>query len=300
MQATKALGKCISIITLLMVVSACNQPYSQNPSVTNTPSSGSTATEPPIALTALPESLSLEQELAAISQSQRETVGARTAHNAPSEMQLRKRIKIQLVLNRSLSEEQLKEQVTEPGPVLTGRVEVTSRVKAELISPDSDAFTIVPITEVEQPFGNTETTEWLWYVTANKAGPQTLTIVLSRGVKYDNQIDWIKVATYETNINVTGTTLDRLKSAGWIWIAGIFLTLAAIPAVWRWVRAGKTKTGQTEKPRQADRADYLDPPNGRPHDDLGHIFMSYRRSDSTLQVDLTVWSMSSGETQFTM
>ena len=321
MRLTKTPGKSISIIALLMVLAACNQSSSHNLSITNTPlaatailatpigqtpeialsdianlststapaadgtqSLETTATEPPVAITAITEALSLEQQLAEIGQRQRETLRASTAHNAPDEMQLNTETRIQLLLNHNLTAESLGQQITEPGTVVSNsNVEITPLMKAELISPEGDAFSIIPITQLVQPVGDTETTEWLWYVTAQKPGSQTLTIVLSRLLKYENGEHWLEVDIYETNVNVRATFLDQLILGGWKWIAGILLLLAAIPVVRYLAGSGKNKSAQREPSGQEIVPGKL--PGASTHDrrvaeNGGHIFVSYRRSDS--------------------
>jgi hypothetical protein len=277
MRTRKALRSWISLITVIILLSACNQLTSQDPISTNTPLPSVTApatTQFPVPLTSIPTNLSLEEELAEIGKRQRETLSASTAFNAPLEIQVRDETKIQLLVSYKLPEEQLGQQVTEPGIVSTSRVEITPSMMAELTSPDREAFTIVPITQTEQLVGDTETTEWLWYVTANKLGQQTLTIVLSRGVKYDNQVQWIKVDTYERSIHVKGSLLDSLQATGWVWIAGILLlALAATPLLQRLGRSQR-RNGESRKSPGLSSMHRL----GR--EATGHIFISYRRGDS--------------------
>jgi hypothetical protein len=301
MHASRALGKLIFLITM-MVVSACNQTSAHDPLTTVTPNAQPTpADDPaigtapvavetsvaaptelgaPTELTVPPGTLSLEEELAEIGRRQRETIDASTAFNTPPELQLGRQTRIQLLLSYRLPEDALGTQVTAPGPVSTDHVEITPRVMAELTSPDPKAFTIVPITQAEQVVGDTETREWLWYVTANKSGAQTLTIVLSRGVEYENRIHWVKVETYEQTIPVRGAWLHWLQSAGWIWIAGIFLAAgAAIALIWRRVGRKQTSTSDGRNQTRQDRSGGPEIDSSAPQGER-HIFISYRRSDS--------------------
>jgi hypothetical protein len=302
MRRPKALGICISIITLMMIVSACNQPYSQNPSSTNTPNSALTATEPPAVtelpaateppatefpsvLTAIPEPPSLEEQLAQIDASLRQALSASIAYNIPVEMQVNETVTIELLLNPSLSEEELKEQISERGGVHTSAdVQITPQMKAEIISPDEDAFSIRPLhDDPVQLISGTETTKWSWYVTAQKAGPQILTIVVRRLVKFDNEEYWREVNAYKEDVNVQITLLNRLRAVDWKWIAGLLITLAVIPALRRWYDQRKNQPEPTERSRKKTGLSGL-PGNsktGSPRNEhLGNIFISYRRSDS--------------------
>jgi hypothetical protein len=260
-------------------------PTSTEPAATEAPTEA--ATEPPVATEdptviepttsdngeapttpASPGPLSIEEQLVRIDAILKQTARASIAYNAPSEMRLGEIVTIELLLNPSKSEEELKEEVTEPGTVQSGGdVEITPQMKAELIPADPEAFTVTPLhDDPVQVISGTETTTWSWDVTAKKGGAQRLSIVIYRLVKYENKEDWRVVETYRANIQIRVTLLNRIQSLNWTWIVGPILALLALSAFWRWYdrRGPKGVSGTGVSVR----------------DISGHIFISYRRSDS--------------------
>lgn len=202
----------------------------------------------------------------------KQTIPASIAYNAPPEMQLGETITIELLLNPSISEPGLVREISEAGITTTATVEITPQMKVEILAPDEEAFTIRRIHDDPiQLVSSTETTRWAWFVTAKKEGTQQLTIVLYRLIKYEDRESWREVETYKSDIDIQVTLLGRLRSMGWGWIAGILVALALVPAFWRWMGVHKK---QAEPTSAALR-------RGVPvREDLGHIFISYRRSDS--------------------
>ena len=246
-------------------------PTETGPSITEAP-----ATEPPAAIeepipsisTTLPDPLSVEEQLARIDALLKQSARASIAYNAPSEMQIDETVTIELLLNPSLSEEQLKEQVTEPGNVQTSaEVEITPQMKAELIPANPEALAITPLHDDPiQVISGTETTKWSWFVTAKEEGTQKLRLVIYRLIKYENKEDWRVVESYQADIHIRVTLLTRIKSLGWEWIVGPLVALLAISALWRW-HDQKKRRGSLRK--------------GVPVREVaGHIFISYRRADS--------------------
>ena len=283
-QAMISIQRFLLFALSVYMLSACGAapsmteaPTATEPATTEVPSTEPPAAteEPvtvpsnaPVAPTALPGPLSVEEQLARIDEILKQTARANIAYNAPSEMQLDETVTIELLLNPSLSEEELKEQITEPGDVQTStNVAITPQMKAELIPAEPEAFIVTPLhDDPVQVIGGTETTTWSWDVTAKKDGAQRLSIVIYRLVKYENKEDWRVVETYRANIHIRVTLLNRIQSLNWKWIVGPILALLAIAALWRWYghreRKGDSRTGVS----------------GR--DISGHIFISYRRSDS--------------------
>ena len=270
----------------LFVLSACggaaatsNAPTETGPSITEEPTEAGPAATEPLATeppgtpgitipTAVPEPLSVEEQLARIDEILNRVARASIAYNAPSEMQLDETVTIELLLNPSVSEEELKEQVTEPGTVQTSAdVEITPQMKAELIAADPEALAITPLHDDPiQVISGTETTKWSWFVTAKKEGPQKLSLVIYRLVKYEDKEDWRVVETYKADIRIRVNLLTRVKSIDWMWIVTPILALLAIAAFRYWY-------GQ-RKPKSESRI------NAPVREIAGHIFISYRRSDS--------------------
>jgi hypothetical protein len=256
---------------------ATEAPTEAGPSITEEPDSteAPAATEEPVVIAPVtpvaptaPGSLSVEEQLARIDEILNQSARATIAYNTPSEMQLDETVTIELLLNPGLSEEELKQQISEPGDVQTSaEVEITPQMKAELIPADPEALAITALHDDPiQMISGTETTKWSWFVTAKKEGTQKLNLVIYRLVKYEDKEDWRVVETYKADINIKVTLLNRLRALDWGWIIGPIIALLAITAFRRWY-------GQ-RKPEGHSRA------AGPVQEIPGHIFISYRRSDS--------------------
>jgi len=181
------------------------------------------------------QTLSPEEQMAQIDEILKQTMGASLAYNKPEFMNLGQTTTIELLLNPSLSPEVLSTQITEPGQVTSTNIQITPRMKAQLIANDETAFVIKPIHDnPEQLISESETTRWAWLVTAKKAGTQQLTLIVYRLVEYDGQNYWREVQTYKANINIKVTVFQRIASLDWAWIIGILVSAIAIPAFWRW------------------------------------------------------------------
>jgi hypothetical protein len=198
--------------------------------------------------------LSLAQQLASIDDALKQTLTASIAFNAPQEMKLNESTTIELLLNPSVSPEKLGTQVTEPGDVVVGNIEITPRMKAVLKSQDKDAFDIQPLhDDPEQLISGTATTKWSWFVKANKAGAQKLTLVIYRLVRVEGLEDWREVETFSKDIDVKVTFMQRLESFDWKWIIGIIITLVLIPAAWRIIDRQTKKAGLSNSPARRAR-----------------------------------------------
>lgn len=273
-------------ILVISMLSACGGAPAPATAVPTT-ATGPAATEESVPLpsdtqmapitTVLPGPLSVEEQLARIDQILKQSAKASVAYNAPSQMQINETVTIELLLNPSLSEEQLKEQVTEPGTIQTSAdVEITPQMKAELIPADPEAFVVTPLHDDPiQIISGTETTKWSWFVTAKKDGTQKLSIVIYRLLKYENKEEWRVVETYKADIHIKVTLLNRIKSLGWGWIVGPMIALLAIAAFWRWYDQRKPTLEHMEKSKETRT--FQRPGTGKV---LGNIFISYRRSDS--------------------
>lgn len=187
--------------------------------------------------------LSVGNQLAEIDDILRQSISASIAYNQPKSMKLDETTTIELLLNPSLSPQALSTQVTASGQVASASVQITPRMKALLISDDSNAFTIQPVHDnPEQLVSGTETTRWSWRVTARKSGTQRLTLTLYRLVQFQGEDYWRAIESYQANIDVQVTFAQRLSSLDWGWIAGIVVTALLIPAFWRWMDYRKKKS----------------------------------------------------------
>ncbi len=165
------------------------------------------------------------------------------AYNKPESMNLDETAMIELLLNPAVPADELGTQVTEPGSVQTATVEITPQMKAVLISPLAEAFTIQPIQDEVQLISASETTRWSWSVTARESGTQKLLLVISRLVKFEGQDYWREVETYTANIKIDVPFARRISSLDWKWIVSVCLALASMPFIWNWVARRRRKSG---------------------------------------------------------
>jgi hypothetical protein len=319
-----ALG--FAVILIAVIGSSCNQPYSQSPGATSTPidpgslfatpigqtpSMGSVeafgtatalalagtplpgATQTPGIAAAIPGSSSLNEQLAALD-AQNQGLMARTVFDAPDEMQLDQEERIQLLLHPNLPEEQLKEQLVDPGPAPTSLlVQAGPEMKAELWVPDDAAFSVQSRSSDVQWISGIETTEWTWIVTAEKPGSHVLTVVLYRLITYENKAYWRKVAEYPANIKVTATLLDRLKAVHGGWYAGLIILLLVMAfgilsyqkrhtqaSVEKSPRRNIVRSPKSASESQLGRLSKNSKEDSLTSHNLGQLFISYRRSDS--------------------
>jgi hypothetical protein len=169
----------------------------------------------------------------------RQQMSASIAYNKPESMNLGGTTTIELLLNPSLPEEQLGTQVTEGGAVTTSTVEITPQMKAVLLSPLAEAFTIQPLYDEIQLISGTKTTKWAWFVTARKSGTQNLVLVIYRLVKFEGQDYWREVETYKADIEVKVPFTYWILSIDWKWLISIFVALLSLPFIWRWFNRRK-------------------------------------------------------------
>jgi hypothetical protein len=213
------------------------------------------ATEAPVSLptskpnwsnTPLPtaaQPIDIHAQLEQIDAALRQQITGSIAYNKPETMNLGETTTIELLLNPTVSAEALGTQVTEPGRVQTATIEITPQMKAELISPLAEAFTIQPIQDEVQLVSASQTTRWSWSVTARQSGTQKLVLVISRLVKFEGQDYWRAVETYTTNIQIVVPLARRISSLDWKWIVSVCLALASMPFIWGWAARRRKKSG---------------------------------------------------------
>ena len=204
--------------------------------------------------TGQPGDEALKLQFKEIDKSLSQSMQSSIAYNAPSSMNLDETVTIELLISPSESPTQVAGQITETGPVVTATIQITPRMKAELIPQNIDAVTIQSIhSSSEQLISSAERTRWAWLVTAKQGGTQVLTLVIYRLVKFEQQDYWREVQSYKANIEVEVPFDQRIKRLDWEWVAGILLTAILIPAFWRWMDSRKkqreTNNSTTEKAR---------------------------------------------------
>ena len=203
---------------------------------------------PPLTPTLQPTptgNVSIQDQFAQIDTFIRQRTDASIAFNAPNTMKLDETLTINLLMNPSLTDQQLATQVTGSGPVKTATIEITPRMRAILIAADADALTIQPIQDnSEQVISGTETTQWSWMVTAKKAGLQTLTLTIFRLVQYEGKDYWRNVQAYQAQIKVNVTFWQKIASIDWKWL----FSLLPISLLWAWIaKLFKSRKSNTPK-----------------------------------------------------
>lgn len=257
-------GKCILaavagmvVIGLLLVVVVFLSLTGRNMAmaiVTPTAESGDTVGDP---FTRIDEAL-------------RETLSTRVSYRAPQSMDLNETVTVELSLDAAEESLDLGEPVDGSGEVISAKIEVTPRTKAELISREAGAFVIQPLHgDPEQFVSTTEATRWEWDVTPRRGGTQRLTLVIYRLITVDGIEDWRQVAIYRTDVDVQVTWVQRIMLLDWRWIAG-FVGILALTIVLGLARRKPPLPAEAREKRR----------RGAPAENLGRIFISYRRSDS--------------------
>ena len=184
------------------------------------------------------------------------------------------------------------------GPPVTlggGLVEVTPFMQATLFAEDREAFEITPLhADPVQVVELSSTVRWQWVIKAGKEGKQNLIFVIYRQANTANQAHWHTLQAERRVVEVNVTFDQRLAGLDWGWIARVFITLAAIAALWRWAdsRKGTASPGlrSRQKRGEASRAPVREGPLSRlagirgmgvqAGQGLGNVFICYRRSDS--------------------
>ncbi len=171
---------------------------------------------------------SIEGTLAEIDAQLRNTMRGNIAHSAPSSMHVEETAEISLLISPSLSPDDLETRITESGVVITDVINITPWMRAELISPNQDAFSIAALHgDAQQPLSTVEPTEWKWLITAEEGGDQKLILVISRLVEVEDRESWRLVEEYRYPIDVDVSVEARLRNLvtglwdiKW-WIGGI-------------------------------------------------------------------------------
>ncbi len=244
------------------------QPETTRQAPSATPAPPQTPTPPPDISTAL---RTVDRQL-------QNNLQANLAFNKPESMVKGSTVIIELLLNPLASEADLATEVVsrgnfatstaEPGQLVspggseleiaTGQVEITDRMKAVLASQDPDAFEIRAQHDApEQVISTLDTTKWRWSVTSKKEGSQALKLVLYRLIKYEGQDYWREVKTYDAQIVVEVTPLQRVETIlDWKIISLVLLPLL-VAGFWRlidsWSNPSTAKPKIPEPPRPKKR-----------------------------------------------
>jgi TIR domain len=229
-----------------------------------------TLSDPPpgtVGPTTIDSSSSVEEQLEKIDQVLSQSVQSSIAYNVPEAVMLDDTVSIELLLNPSVTPTQLAGQITENGEVVTALIEITPMMRAELIPQTEAALTVRPVhAEAVQVVSNLNTTRWAWLVTGKESGAQKLSLVIYRLIKFEGQDYWREVKSYQAEINVEVTFVQRLQSLGWAGAAGSLIAILLLAVLWRGFERSRKPREQAATSRRKGRS--------------GSIFISYRRSDS--------------------
>ncbi|HSE17119.1 MAG TPA: hypothetical protein VLB46_08695 [Pyrinomonadaceae bacterium] len=150
--------------------------------------------------------------------------------------------KIELLLSKALSEEDLKKAVENQnveGPIQIERIKIADEMEATL---SGDGFQITEVLPARRAISKTGTTEWKWDVRALKAGKLRLHLTLNALVTVAGNPQLYTVRTFDKEyVVVVGFKESVVSFAGehwqWLWTT-VFLPVGA----WLWKR--KRKNGE--------------------------------------------------------
>ncbi len=194
-----------------------------------------TPTAPPTRTPVGVATLTIENQFSQVDQALNQFLLGNIAYNAPEAMQVDETVTIELLLNPSISPEELETQIDEPGAIESATIEITPRMRVELRAKDKDAFEIQAVhNDSEQLISGSQTTRWAWWVKAKKEGTHNLTVTVFRLAKLEGEDYWPEITSYETDIAVKITLAQRIKSLDWKWVIATIISAILIPAFWRW------------------------------------------------------------------
>jgi hypothetical protein len=160
----------------------------------------------------------LPEALATIDAELQNTLEGSIAHNAPDEMTIDGIVDVQLLISPSsefMPPSALASEISAPGQVVSETLEITPWMRAELESPNPDAFFIRAVhSESEQVLSSIEPTEWKWSVLAREPGEQLLYITVYRLLEVEGRENWRAVEEYRHDMNVEVTWSYRLANIG--------------------------------------------------------------------------------------
>jgi hypothetical protein len=195
--------------------------------------------------------VALVAQFAEIDNLLKSTIESSIAYNKPEKMKLEETVSIELLINPSISSEELSNEIREGGAIGTGTVEISPRMSAYLYTYDSSALIVQPLhNDPEQLIGKTSTTNWSWSIKAIQGGTHTLTLVIFRLVKYDGKDYWREVKSYQSDIQVTVSFGQMLKSLDWKWVLPTVATALLIPGLWRWYERRSKENNMNKETEQ--------------------------------------------------
>ena len=171
---------------------------------------------------------------------------ANIAFNSPQTLNLDDTAEIQLLLSLKKSVEELRREITSPGPTEGAVVKVANRMQARLTGSD---FQITAITPEEQAIGSNGTVQWKWEIKPLSVGRHNLHLTLTAIFNVDGATTRRSIRTFDRTIDVEvtrGQVVAGFIKNNWQWLwAAILLPVAG----WLWKRWASKKSaagGQTD------------------------------------------------------
>ncbi len=276
---TATVGAMFTQVAISTVITSTSTPAEMisTATETNQPSPSSTPAPPN-------PTLSVDEQFAQVEAELKRSMTGSFSYMAPATMKLDDTFIIQLLINPSLSPDELATKIVEssglatstmePGELVTNdgaavnvisdRIEITPRMKAALMLEDLQAFDVQRLNDDDIQFVSATTpTEWQWAIKARKVGDQRIIILISRLVKIDGVESWRPVETYKADINVKVTALQRVSSLDWRWILTPIIGAALTWwAAWFWRRYDERKKKNSADP-EAEPKKTTKPPQKR-------------------------------------
>ncbi len=164
------------------------------------------------------------------------------AYNTPETIQMDDTAVVQLVLSPSLSSDELKAIITEPGKKESASIPFSRRVEAHLTG---SAFKIAALgAEIPREVKQGRVCEWSWEVTPTQSGTQWLFLTIDAVVAIDGKDTAEYEQFFKKAIKVKVTLSQRVASFvgnnwQWLWTVGL------VPlGGWLLARVGRKRHGQ--------------------------------------------------------
>lgn len=158
-----------------------------------------------------------------VSQVTKQLFSASLAFVIPTTANIDDVIKAQLLINPIKVADELVKDLSKKGTVTQDSVRVSRIVKAAIVAPE---FDVVAITEAEQALAETESTEWLWALTAKSAGAHDVTLSVTALITVDGRQTKHHLKTFEKVITIDVTPNQIVLSwleHHWQWLISTLL-----------------------------------------------------------------------------
>lgn len=160
---------------------------------------------------------------------------AHYAFNVPQKMKVKESAYIELKLSLNKSIAQLKDSIEANGKIESGKVKVSDRMRAQLIS-DKEVIEVIPLSTEEQAIDSFEMVHWKWKLVPKSAGKHTidLQLIAIMNVNGKDVPRLFKTLNETIEVEVTYSHLiESFYDENWKWVWATFL----LPFIgWTWNR----------------------------------------------------------------